>query len=121
MPKKKKGEVTITQAFKALRKMGKNKEADALIVVRGRLDQKGEWTIDWDAAHWLPDLPDECIASSGLPAGFGMAAAQEVASVSANDVAEDRLGRFGAALGKGIWDTISERLNQAPPDEGNEK
>lgn len=112
---KRKTKISVSAALKALRLMaaGKNRtsEADAILVVRGRLDQEGKWEIDWEAAHWLPDLEQDCISPSGLPVGFGPAAAHEIAAVSAGDVAETNLGRMGAAVGKGIWDVISDRVS----------
>lgn len=98
--------ISVSQALKVLRKMvlpgRKSAESDAVIVIRGRLDQEGKWEIDWEAAHWMPDLDPKCIAPSGLPLGLGAAAAQELASISASDAAEGSLGRFGSALGKGL-------------------
>ena len=113
-----KKKITVSQALKALRTMvvGHSKsEADAVIVVRGRLNQEGKWDVDWEAAHWMPDLDEACIAASGLPIGFGPAAAQEIASVSAGDVAEERFGRLGAAVGKGLWEALSSRMAGAVP------
>lgn len=111
--------IKVIDALKALRRMAsRNKtDADAIIVVRGRLDTEGKWEVDWEAAHWMPDLDPTCIASSGLPVGFGPAAAQEIASVSAGDVAEERFGRFGAAVGKGLWEALSTRLSETDKDE----
>lgn len=108
MPKKKR-KVTVPQALGALRPM-KRKEADVVLVVRGRLGPDGAWETDWEAAHWMPDLDDSLIAPSGLPAGFGMAAAKEVGSITAGDTAEESLGRFGAAVGKGLISAIETKL-----------
>jgi len=102
--------ITASQAFKALRLMGRNKDADAIIVIRGRLDQQGEWEIDLEAAHWFHEAPKEHITPSGLPVGFGPAALADLASVTAGDAAEGKLGRFGAALGKGLLDSLGEKL-----------
>jgi len=109
MPKKKR-KVTPDQAMTALRSMGRNKDADAIVVVRGRLDSKGEWHTDWEAAHWMHDLRDEMLSPSGLPLGFGVASAKELASLTAGDTAEESLGRFGAALGKGLVSAIGEKI-----------
>ena len=117
-----KKKISVAQALKALRKMAipgrRNTDADAIILVRGRLDQEGKWEVDWEAAHWMPDLDPAFIAPSGLPLGLGSAAAQELASVSASDAAEDSLGRVGAALGKGIWDAIGSRVADATNKNG---
>lgn len=103
--------ISLNQAFRAFRKKKRGHNADAVLVVRGTLDQHGNWEVDWEAAHWMPDLPDHCVAPSGLPAGFGTAAAQEIATVSAGDVAEERLGKLGSALGKGAWEFVSDKLS----------
>lgn len=98
--------VTKSKAFSALRKMDNRRSADAVIVIRGRLDQEGKWDIDWEGAHWMPHLAKELVAPSGLPVGFGIEATKRIAAVTADDTAEAGLGRMGAALGKGLVETI---------------
>lgn len=102
--------ITASQALKVLRTMSRKRSADAVIVVRGRLNQEGTWETDWEGAHWLPELSEENIAPSGLPSGFAQAAASELGGVTAGDVAEEHLGRFGAAIGKGLWESLSGKI-----------
>jgi len=102
--------VTKSQALKAMRKMDNRRSADAILVVRGRLDQKGQWSIDWEAAHWMPDLDESMISPSGLPMGFGMEATKEIAAVTANDSAEEGLGRLGAAAARGFVDSLGSSV-----------
>ena len=104
------GKTTKKEALKALRKMDSRKSADAIIIVRGRLDQEGSWDVDWEGAHWMPQLDEAFICPSGLPAGFGMAAAKEIGSVTAEDTAEDSLGRMGAALGRGLMNSVGSEI-----------
>jgi len=109
-----KAKISPTAALKALRKSKRRGSplADVVFVARGSLDQEGGWSIEWEAAHWLPELSEQDIAPSGLPAGFATAAAQEIGSVAANDAAEKGFGRLGAALGKGAIDAIMGHLNK---------
>ena len=112
---KQKAKISPAVALKALRVAKKRRaaEADVVLAIRGSLDQEGNWAIEWEAAHWLPELSEQDTASSGLPVGFATAAAQELGSVAAGDAAEKGCGRLGAALGKGAIEAIMGHLNTA--------
>jgi hypothetical protein len=102
--------VTKSQAFKALRKMDNRRSADAILIVRGRLDQEGNWDVDWEGAHWMPNLDGSMISPSGLPMGFGMEATKTLVSVTANDSAEEGLGKLGAAAARGFVDSLGSSV-----------
>jgi len=101
-----KTKISPKQAMKALRR-GKKGPSDIVMVLRGRLDQQGEWDIEVEALHWLHEATKETIGPSGLPYGFPIAAGKELLSLGANDSAEKSIGGLGTALGREFIKTVA--------------
>lgn len=95
--------ISAKQAIKSLR--GKKHPApDVVMIIRGTLDQEGEWHIDWEAMNWLRG---EAVGSSGLPYGFPMSASKTLLGIGAEDSAEKSIGGLGTTLGKEFIKTIA--------------
>lgn len=72
------------------------KDSDAIVVIRGRLNDDGSWSVDWEGLHWVDD---EHIGPSGMPTRFMSSASKDLMMYAANDTAEMSLGSLGASLG----------------------
>lgn len=80
---------------KSLMKSLRN-DADAIAVLRGRMNDDGSWSVEWEGLHWVED---EHVGSSGMPTRFMSAASKDLMLYAANDTAELSLGSLGASLG----------------------
>lgn len=105
MPKKV-NKVSVKKALVSLRSSRKSKHlADVVLVIRGSVDEFGDWNVEWEAANWIRD--ENVIGASGLPSGFPVAAGRELIEIGATESAEKSLGKFGTALGKSFLETVA--------------
>lgn len=83
-----------------------------MLVVRGCLDQEGNWNIEWEGMHWLQGVPPDHISSSGMPRGLVGAVSQELAAVAAGDVLESHAGKLAASIGESLGQGLLEVLRK---------